>query len=78
MTDHMKSERALAECNICGNRTFTYRGFCNKCAWERMKYWEMKTEAFAALIRSLSRNVHFVEYENEREARVKRRAKDND
>jgi uncharacterized OB-fold protein len=78
MTDHMSSERALSKCHICGNNTFTYRNFCNKCAWERMKYWEMKTEVFVGLIRSLSRNVHFVEYENEREQRIKQRAKDND
>jgi hypothetical protein len=76
--DHMKSERALANCNICGNNTFTYQGFCNKCAWERMKYWEGRTEVFVGLIRSLSRNVNFVEYENEREQRVKDRTKDND
>ena len=78
MDDHMTSERALSKCHICGNNTFTYRNFCNKCAWERMKYWEMKTEVFVGLIRSLSRNVHFVEYENEREQRIKQRAKDND
>lgn len=78
MTDHMSSERALAACNICSAHTFTYRGFCNKCAWERMKYWQAKTESFAGLIRGLSHNVVFVEYENEREARVKQRAKDHD
>ena len=78
MTDHMSSERELSKCHICGNNTFTYRNFCNKCAWERMKYWEAKTEVFVGLIRSLSRNVHFVEYENEREQRIKQRAKDND
>jgi hypothetical protein len=78
MAEYIRSERALAECNICGNNTFTYRGLCNKCAWDRMKYWQTQTESFASLIRGLSRNVLFVEYENEREQRVKNRRNDND
>ena len=65
----------VTECVNCKNMTYTYSGWCNKCAWEAMNYWKAQTESFAAIIRSVATNTVFVKYENDRQERIKRKTK---
>jgi len=77
MAEYIRSERALAECIICGTNTLTYKGLCNKCAVMQMEhnesqtvFWRKTAESLAAIIRGVTRNVDFIEYERDREQRI--------
>ena len=30
----------MTKCKNCKETTFTYNGWCNKCAWEQMNFWK--------------------------------------
>jgi len=51
---------------------YTYRGYCNQCAWEQMHHWKTIADSLAGIIRAASRNVVFVKYENDRQQKVRR------
>jgi hypothetical protein len=80
MTDDIVTRlRAEGEMEAVGDGTeeWQFNEICQEAA-DEIERLRKQVESFAGLIRSLSRNVLFVEYENEREQRVKDRAKDND